>query len=65
MITIFYDKYGILLTGYLPRGTTITDPCYASIIERLRRAILEKRGTISEGVLLLYDNAPVYKCNIV
>ena len=30
---IFWDKDGVLLTEYLPRGITINDPCYASIIE--------------------------------
>ena len=38
---IFWDKYGILLTECLPRRTTINGPYYASIIERLRCAILE------------------------
>ena len=66
MMVIFWDKYDILLTEYLPCGTTISSSYYASIIERLRCAILEKsRGTVSDGVLLLHDNAPVHKCNIV
>ena len=40
--------------------------CYASIIERLRSVIVEKgRGKVSRGVLLLHDNAPIHKCNIV
>jgi [histone H3]-lysine36 N-dimethyltransferase SETMAR len=66
MMVIFWDKDGILLTEYLPRGTTINGPYYASIIERLRSVILEKRrGKVSRGVLLLHDNAPVHKCNIV
>ena len=33
MMMIFWDKDGGLLTKYLPRGTTINGPCYASIIE--------------------------------
>ena len=62
MIVIFWDKYGILLTDYLPGGTTISSPYYASIIEQLLCAILEKhRGKV---VLLFHDNAPVHKCNI-
>ena len=44
----------------------ISGPYYASIIERLRCPILEKRrGKVSHGVLLLHANAPVDKCNIV
>ena len=66
MMIIFWDKDGVLLTEYLPRGITINDPCYASIIERLRSAIVEKGcGKVSHGVLLLHDNAPVHKCKII
>ena len=66
MMIIFWDKDGVLLTEYLPRGTTINGPCYASIIERLRSVIVEKRrGKVSRGVLLLHDNAPIHMCNIV
>ena len=66
MVTIFWDKDGILFTNYLTRGSTINGRYYASLIERLRSAILEKRrGKVRHGVLLLHDNAPVHKCNIV
>ena len=66
MMTIFWDKDGILLTDYLAHGSTINGQYYGSLIERLRRTILEKRrGKISHGVLLLHDNAPVHKSNIV
>ena len=51
---------------YLLPGTTISSPYYASIIERLCCAILEKHdGEVNDGVLLLHDNAPIHKCNIV
>ena len=63
---IFWDKDGVLLTEHLPRKTTINGSCYASSIGRLPSVIVEKgRGEASQGVLLLYDNAPIYKCNIV
>ena len=66
MMVVFWDKYGILLTKYRPRGTTISGPYYPSIVEQLCCAILEKRHEkVSDKVLLLYDNAPVGKCNIV
>ena len=65
-MVIFWDKWGILLTEYLPDGTTISGPYYASIIKRLHCTIVEKRrGKVSDGVLLLHDNASVHKCNIV
>ncbi len=66
MMVIFWDKDGVLLTEYLQRGTTINGPYYASIIERLRSVILEKRrGKVNLGVLFLHDNASVHKSNIV
>ena len=66
MMIIFWDKDDVLLTEYLPCGTTIDSSCYASIIERLRSIIVEKRcSKVSHGVLLLHDNVPIHKCKIV
>ena len=66
MMIIFWNKDGVLLTEYLPRGTTINGPWYASIVERLHSVIVEKlRGKVSRGVLLLGNNAPIHKCKIV
>ena len=66
MMMIFWDKDGVLLTEYLPRGTTINGPCYASIIERLRSVIVEKeRGKVIHGVLLLYDNTLIHQRKVV
>ena len=46
-----------------PRLMVLSD---ASIIERLCSVIVEKgRGKVSRGVLLLHENAPIHKCNIV
>ena len=57
----FWNCEGVLLVDFLPRGTTINDPYYASLLYQLRSSIQKKlRG----GVLLLRDNAPVYKSNI-
>ena len=65
-MVIFWDKYGILLSEYLPSGTTISSSYYASIIEQLHCAVREKYGgKISDGVVLLHDNAPVHTYNIV
>ena len=66
MMIIFWDKDGFLLTEYLSRRTTISGPCYASIIERLHSVIVEKGcSKVSHEVLLLHDNAPIHKCKIV
>ena len=61
MMMIFWEKDGVLLTEYLPRGTTINGQCYASIIERLRSVIVKKgRGKVSREVLLFHDNVPIH-----
>ena len=66
MMIISWDKDDVLLTEYLPGGTTINGPSDSSIIEGLRSVILEKRhDKISHGVLLVHDSAPINKCNIV
>ena len=66
LMILFWDKYGILLTEYLPHGTAISGSCCISIIERLRCDMLEKhRGKVSDGVLLLHDNAPLHRCSFV
>ena len=66
MVIIFWDKDGVLLIEYLPRGTTINGPRYASIIERLHSVIVEKgRDKVSRGVLLLHDKVPIHKCKLV
>ena len=63
MTVIFCDKYGILVTEYLPGGTVVSGPYYVSIIERSRCTILRKRR--GKVVLLLHGNASVDKCTIV
>ena len=66
MMIIFWDKDGVLLTEYVPHGTTINGPSDVSIIERLGSVIVEKwRGKVRRGMLLLHENAPIHKCNIV
>ena len=61
MMITFWDKDDVLLTEFLPRGTTINGPSDASIIERLRSAIVEKgHGKVSHGVLLLHNNVPIH-----
>ena len=66
MMIIFWDKDDVLLTEYLPRGTTINGPYYTSIIERLRFLILRNGAAkANRRALLLHDNAPVHMCNIV
>jgi histone-lysine N-methyltransferase SETMAR len=65
MMSIFWDKDGILLTDYLPRGHTVNGAYYAGLIQKLRVAVKEKRrGKLTRGILLLHDNAPPHKSNV-
>ena len=65
IMTIFWDCEGVLLVNFLPCGTTINSPYYASLLHRLRSSILKKRRRkLRRSVLLLHDNASVHKSNI-
>lgn len=58
MCTVFWDRKGVLLVDFLPRGDTINSTTYCETLNKLRRAIQNKRrGMLSKGVLLLHDNA--------
>jgi hypothetical protein len=59
MLTIFWDSQGPILKTYLERITTFTSATYCDMLQGgLKPAIRsKKRGKLSEGVLLLRDNA--------
>ena len=59
MVSVFWDAQGVLLLDYLKKGSTVTGQYYASLIQKPRVAIKEKRrGKLSKGIMLLHDNAP-------
>ncbi|KFM72676.1 Histone-lysine N-methyltransferase SETMAR, partial [Stegodyphus mimosarum] len=58
MCTVFWDRKGVLLTEFLPRGETINAARYCETLTKLRCAIQnERRGMLSKGIVLLHDNA--------
>jgi hypothetical protein len=59
MLSIFWNSQGHILEAYLERGTTVTSATYCDMFQGgLKPAIRSKRrGGLSEGVLLLHDNA--------
>ena len=58
MCTVFWDRKGILLIDFLPRGETVNAERYCATLQKLRRAIQNKRrGMLTAGVVLLHDNA--------
>ncbi|KAJ4429714.1 hypothetical protein ANN_21918 [Periplaneta americana] len=58
MCTVFWDRKGILLIDFLPRGEKVNADRYYETLRKLRRAILNKRrGMLTAGVVLLHDSA--------
>jgi len=59
ILTPFWDKRGVILKHYMPRGNTVTGTTYADLLKNhLRPAKKSKlHGLLSTGVLLQHDNA--------
>ena len=59
MLTLFWNKRGVILEHYMPRWNTVTSTTYADLLKNhLHPAIKSKgRGRLSTGVLLQHDNA--------
>lgn len=65
MATVFWDNQGVIMTSYLPKGSTITAEYYAGELRQLREALKTKRrGKLRRGVLLLQDNASSHTAQI-
>lgn len=61
MLSLFWDSKGVLLADFLEHGKTITGQYYADLLTRLKDEIKKKRrGMITNGILLLHDNAPAH-----
>lgn len=62
MATVFWDTKGILFIDYKEMDACIRKEYYATLIERSKDSIKErKRVKLAQGVLLLHDNAPVHQ----
>jgi hypothetical protein len=58
MCTVFWDRQGVLLVEFLPKGTTINSAVYCETLKKVRRAIQNKRvGMLSSWIILLQNNA--------
>ncbi len=66
MMSFFFYHKGPLLVEFLERGTTINAQRYQATLQNLRGAIKSKRpGMLSNGVILLHDNARPHTANAV
>ena len=57
--TIFWDRKGVLLVDFLPKGSKINPGAHSDTQKKkLSRAIHNKwRGTLSRGVVMIHENA--------
>lgn len=61
MATVFWDRHGVLVVDFMEKGTTINAERYCQTLEKLRRAIQNRRrGRLSKGIRLHHDNARVH-----
>ncbi|CAI5792688.1 Hypothetical predicted protein [Podarcis lilfordi] len=65
MLMVFWDQRGVVMMDFLAKGTTITGTYYASLLQKLQKAIkIERCGMLTKGVRLLQDNAPVHNLHV-
>ncbi|GBN57065.1 hypothetical protein AVEN_23906-1 [Araneus ventricosus] len=65
MCTVFWDRQGIPLVEFLPRGETINAVRYCETLRKLRSAIQNKRqGMLSQGIVFLHDNARPHSAGV-
>nr|XP_060623585.1 histone-lysine N-methyltransferase SETMAR-like isoform X2 [Anolis sagrei ordinatus] len=61
MVSVFWDKEGVLLVDYLQNGSTINARYYIELLDQLKAALQAKRrGKLSKGILFLQDNASAH-----
>lgn len=66
MLTCFFDHRGPLLLEFKDPHVNINAVRYSETLTRLRTAIKNKRpGMLTEGVILLHDNARPHTANII
>ena len=59
MATLFWDSRGVILIDYLQKGKTITGAYYASLLDKLKAELAEKRPHFQKKKILFHqDNAP-------
>lgn len=68
MLTCFWDENGVVHHEYMPSGQTINAEKYCAILDRVQKAIKEKRPWLVTGgrcsVILQQDNASPHKAKI-
>ncbi|GFY25144.1 histone-lysine N-methyltransferase SETMAR [Trichonephila clavipes] len=58
MVTVFWDSHGVILIYYHQKGKTITGAYYASLLDKLKAELVEKRPHLQKKKILFHqDNA--------
>ena len=59
MATVFWDSHGVILIEYLQKGKTVSGAYNASLLDKLKKEIAEKRPHLQKKKILFHqDNAP-------
>ena len=65
MLSTWWDSEGIVMTTFYGKGQTMNGEIFAHEIDRLKEELKSKRrGKLTRGVNLLFDNAPIHKCHV-
>ena len=65
LATVFFDCEGVVYTEFMPKGSTINAASYCETLKHLRKAIKDRRpGRLSDGIILLHDNAMPHKAAV-
>lgn len=65
MASMFWDQKGLLLVDFLPQGMTINADACCEALQKLRRAIQNKRQVmLTRGIILLHINARPHMARI-
>ncbi|GFV83667.1 putative DD34D transposase [Trichonephila clavipes] len=65
MLIVFFDKNGVVHSGFVPEGQTINGAFYVEVLKRLKRRVNRVRPEISANWKLHHDNAPSHTCFVV
>ena len=63
MLVFFFYSTGIVHHEYAPRGQTVNQEYYKSVLERLRECVRKKRPALwrDKNWILHHDNAPAHR----
>jgi hypothetical protein len=64
LVSVFWDKAGVLLVDYLEKGATITVKCYIAHLNKLKQQMVSNRWGRLLEIIVFLDNAVLHKAAI-